>query len=364
MPHFGFDPYLLAGPSEQGRFPPTLNTATPATELRADETPDGYGFDLSVDGKIGKGTIPSGTARVERTVTLGTGTGESEDDVPYYWHYGRLWNITGRTASGTSNLLAVGARRYDSKFYYQGPDLAFNEDGNPILALVPFEPDGLAVIKSSGAYLLTNCSDTRGPIVFQRTDIIQELSAAGATHVAELNGAVIVSNASGLIAYAGGSTKELTRPVRNDLTGFTSVALTVDYAKQRIIGGTSFVYDFIEDRLYKFSGSSFRFTTRQFHMPDYAPFSPDRVVFIIEHGDSTSGFISYQVRFEDEAWGTTYKDTCNHRSDDENTVVCEPLPESFACRRFQVRLTDMPDNKYIRAIRLDSAAHNFDDYSV
>ena len=75
-----------------GDFPPSLNTLRPADQLKPSETPDGYGYDLTAWGTITAGTIPTGSSRIQKAVTLT----ESALSIPYIWHYNRLWNITGR----------------------------------------------------------------------------------------------------------------------------------------------------------------------------------------------------------------------------------------------------------------------------
>jgi hypothetical protein len=50
--------------------PPGLNSLLEPEDLAENEIASGTGFDLSVDRLITKGTIPSGTAAVEKTITL------------------------------------------------------------------------------------------------------------------------------------------------------------------------------------------------------------------------------------------------------------------------------------------------------
>jgi len=206
MPESKYAETLIAGD-----FPPGLNTAMPAHSLEPNETPDSYGFDLTKEGRIAKGTIPTGTSRIQLTKTVST--------VPYLWHYNRLWNITGLATSGTSTVLNYGAPLYDDVFYRQrSGKIEFGEDSNVITALVPFGADSLCVAKSTGSYIIANCSDPRA--FFTRSDIVQELAAAGPTYILEMDGNIFACNASGLIVYADGSTIDLTAKVRDSLTNY------------------------------------------------------------------------------------------------------------------------------------------------
>ena len=156
-----YDLFVLAGD-----FPPGLNTADAPTALEAGESPDCYGVDVNSDGRLKKDTtIPSGTSRIEKTITIST--------VPYLWHFRRLWNITNLTAATASNILRYGALKYNDIYVPQKDgQIYFDEDAQTIVAIVPIEPDTLVVIKSTGSYTINNLSDTRA--FFQRSDIIQE----------------------------------------------------------------------------------------------------------------------------------------------------------------------------------------------
>lgn len=384
MPKVDYDVYLVAGADRNGEFPPTLNTATPVTELQPWESPDCYGLDLTVDGKVGKGTVPSGTARIATAapgLTWVTGTaypygqlvtnsgttyvcatahtsGTFATDLTagkwtaatYYWFYNRLWRLF-----ATSNpYLWFGAPNYDDFAIEQGlGKIMLNQDAQAPVAICPFGLDNIAVGKATGSYIITNCSDTRG--FFQRSDIIQELACSASTRMTELDGMLVVSNANGLVGYNGSDTKELLRPVRNQLTGLTNLALTVDYAKHRIIGGSVLVYEMDTGKIFKFSGSSFRFTTRAWHLPDYSVFAADRVEFVIEHGDTNDGYLYYQVKYEDGAWQDAERVDLYY-GQEEYTVVNVPLIDRLNVRRIQFRITDIASNKYIKQIRIDAAA--------
>lgn len=356
MPVLRYDPYIIAGASRDGTLPAGLNTAIPATDLRADETPDGYGFDLTKEGRIAVGSIASGTARIAKTVTI--------SDTTYYWFYNRLWRMVTDATTPFAHYLWFGAPNIDAQAMEQGlSKIVLNHNGaasGPI-AICPFGGDNLAVGLASGSYIIGNCSDSRA--FFQRSDIIQELACPAATQMIELDGVLYVSNGNGLVAYADGASKEITAPLRNSLTGFTNLALTVDYTAHRVIAGTALVFDAPTGKLFKYISTSFRFTTREFHAPDYRPMAIDRLVFVIEHGDTTDGYIDYEVRSDDGTWSDTYRVQVPYM-EERYTVVTEGLEYVRSCRRFQVRISGMTSTKYIKEIRCDASAFNFDGYSV
>ena len=228
-----------------GGFPPGLNTTVAPADLKGDESPDCYGLDLDKDGRLARGTtMPSGTTRVAKTYTVSAAT--------WYEHYQRLWR-----ASGT-NLL-FGARFYTDAVVPQAfGKITFTEDANSILGFIPFGRDSLFVLKTTGAYVISNITDTRG--FWSRTDLMQGLGAAALNQATELDSTIYVSNANGLYAMApNGQVTEVTRKVRNDSsfsTVFASKALTVDYSDRRIIGGsggTGFIYEVETDKIFRWS---------------------------------------------------------------------------------------------------------------
>lgn len=380
-----FDMFVIAGD-----FPPGLNTATPPSALEMNETSDGYGYDLAKDGRLAKGTIPSGTARVTggSPIAWVTGTVYKVNDlrsnggsnyicatahtsgtfatdlaagkwtlITLVWKYGRSWYF-----EASSTTLRVGAPRYQDVFLPQRSGIVeFNEDSQSIVQIIPFGIDQMLLVKSTGAYIISNITDTRG--FLPRTDFVQELRASTATHVTELDGAVFASNAGGLYAIIDGKTQELTRKVRDDVTNFSSVALVVDYEKKRIIGGSTFVYDIATGKLFRYSGSNFRFTSREFHLPDWRPIAVERLIFVIQHEDTEDGNATYQIKFEDGEWGEETNISFPY-SEEEFTVVTEDLLERQAVTRFSLRLTDLDSNISIKQIRLDTPTYDLDSYTA
>ena len=339
-----------------GDFPPGLNTAAPETDLTPGETPDSYGFDLTVDGKIKTGTVPTGTSRVQKTTTIST--------IPYLWHGKRLWNITNLTASTTSNLLTLGALNYDDVFFPPATipqRIPFTEDAQPILAILPIEPDALMITKSTGSYVIRNISDTRG--FFQTSDIIQELACGAANRAIVIGNVVYVGNATdGIQSYENFKTNEVSRKIRPTRATVGALAMTADYERKWLILGSTYLYDIAADKWFKYSGSSFRYTTRRVRNPDWSPFSVERLDFTIEHGDETTGILKYQLRHEGDDWSSqTYEVRLPYQSR-KYTVVTELLEDHHASNKWQMRITSLSSGKYIRDIRMDTIGYDTGDY--
>lgn len=334
-----------------GDFPPTLNTAKPATELKPNETPDSYGFSLLADGKIKKGTVPTGTTRIQKAIAIT----EDSVSIPYLWHGNRLWNITDRTASTASTKLTLGALNYNDVFYPPNTrfhKIPFDNDAQTILAILPIEPDALAVLKTTGGYIIRNLSDTRG--FFQTTDIRQEFACKSKSTCAIINNILFTGNATdGITSYENYKINEATRPLRPDRATIGALAMTVDYERQWLILGSTYVLDVTNGKWFNFSGSSFRYTSRQVRNPNLSPFSVNRVIFEIEHGDTTTGKITYQIRHEKSQWSKSY-DVRVPYSEEKYTTVSDELESQNSSQRWQIRITDLSATKYIKSILIDS----------
>jgi len=338
-------------------FPPGLNTAANPADLEVGETPDGYGYDLTKDGVIAKGTIPAVGGRVLKAVTLTEGA----LSVPYFWAYNRLWNITNRTASTGSTILTYGAVNYEDIYHPQRlGKIHFDEDTNNIIAIQPFGQDSMWVAKASGGYVLGNISDTRG--FWGKSDIIQEIECGGSTGLVELDGVIYSTSTNGLYAFDRGAAVDITRKVRDDITNFGNVALTVDYEKKYIKGGTSYIYEVPTQKLFRWSASLFRYTSRQFHLRQWEPFNVDQVLFTVKHTDAENGWFKYQIKLEDEAWTTEEIESVVY---DEGHYTMHRLNvEGHSVRKFQIRLTDLASNLQIKEIRLNYNPFQQDDYDA
>jgi len=351
--------------SPQPALEPYDISVAPDSDLGVDETPDGYGYDLTKDGVIAKGTIPSASSRTLKTVDL-TETGPIT--VPYFLAYRRLWNITNRTAATGSKMLTYGAEDYEDIYVPQGlGKISFNETANNLLAIQPFGQDSMFIGAAGGSYVLGNISDTRG--FWRKSDIIEEIELGGATGLVELDGVVYAmapSATQGLYAWDRGQAVEITRKVRDDLTNFDNLALTVDYEKKYIKGGTSFIYEAPTQKLFRWSSTDFRYTSRQFHLRNWEPFSVNRILFTVNHTDTEQGWFKWQVKIEDNAWSTEDRATVHYEYDGQGgfTVYSLVLDDELTqtARKLQLRLTDLASNLQIKEIRLDSRDFGQDDY--
>lgn len=327
-------------------FPAGLDKKTDPTDLKDGFSPDSFGLALDADQRLAKGTIPSGTARVKKTFTIGADT--------FPWFYNRLWKFD------SANVLEWGARHYDAVFQPQSlSKVSFDEDAENIIEILPFGGDNLAVMKSTGSYVFGNLNDTRE--FFSKTDIIQEVNITAAANTTELDDVVYASGANGLFAFAGGEVRQITRLVRDDVANFANKALTVDYEKKRIIGASSFVYDVELNRLFDFTTSGFRYTSPQYRQDDFSPFMVERIVFIIEFTDTDEGEFTLQVKYEDE----DFTDEEIHAPTNDVgafTTFALDLGPREQVRKFQIRINDMSDNLRIRRINLDISPAHFDDY--
>lgn len=340
---------------------PGLNTRDPALDLPETEIPEGRGFDLTVDGTITKGTIPSGSARIEKTIELDIVDGETVDDVPFLNHYRRLFNITGRTASGTSNVLHIGAIDILDSFFYQPRlhPLPFDEDAQPILAIVPYGTDDLMVAKSTGSTSLGNFTDTRG--FFTRSPFMEDLVVPAANQITALNGIIYVANTDGLFAHQRGQTTHASAKIKD--TSLTSKALTLDHELGYVILGATHVYDTINDKWFQYSTSAFSFKTRVLRQPEYTPFAVDRLLFAVERTDTNDAEIVFNVKYEDEDF-TTEDFTVDAISDtNQYTMISHSLQDNRSVRKFQIEVKSMDSNIRLYGIWADIENFQQDDYS-
>lgn len=424
-------------------FPPGLNTATPAYDLEANETPDGFGFDLDKDDRLVKGVTSTPTLlsrvavaapnwasstvyEVPQIVTVaGTETNDSRiiyvANVPHTsssafstdsskwdrfnmrWSYNRLWAF-----KPSSKVLEYGARLYDDKFFKQGFGIhPFSEDTQDIIALEEFKPDRMFVAKTKWSYVITNCSDPRA--FFSYTDIIREMFVEKSVRITELNDEIWVSNTNGLHSFSGGTTIERFRKIRDDLTDLDNLPLFTEPSNKRIFGGTgkawvddfgyliddivtvsannasyialtnhtsggsfvigsnwslifTFVYEIETDKIFKYKADQFRYTSRQIHEPDYSQFQVDSLIFTVEHSNTSGGTLKYQVRFEDTPFSKTYTMKIPFRSE-RLTEVREDIERGRSCRRFQLRITSLSSNIFIKEIKVDHKKGSHGNYA-
>jgi len=319
-------------------FPAGLDTETEPAKLKDGFTPSAYNLDIEHPGYLAKAvTAPTGTAYSPKTFTISANT--------WTLHYGRLWRISG------ANLLA-NAPDYTDKVFEQGiGGVPFDDDTNNVIAFMPCLGGQMFVAKAIGGYLVPNASSFDND--FQRTDIEAAMAVATAGYAVPMDGIPYVSNASGLFAWDGREVAEITKLVRSNLTPFASRTLRRDNAKRRIVGvdgssATKFVYDAKDQKLYDYSQSGFRYTTRMLVGPEYQPFSVEKVGFRVTNTAGESSQIKYQIDTGD-GYGDEYSYT--FRAERGATTFEElTVNRPVSSRTFQLRITDMDSGIYIRGI--------------
>jgi len=337
---------------------PGLDKESDPATLDARSTPDAYGLNLDVEGRLAAGSIPTGTARIAKSATTVADVTAATAD--YTWLYDRLWKI-----GSTTTQLLYGAPRYDNFYFKQGLGRwDFNEDANAIIAFIPFGGDSLAIGKSTGSYILSGLTDPRGEDFWRRSDIMQEITLATAANATELDDVAYFSNATGLWAFVGpGKVEEITRPIRNSLTGFTSLALTCDYGKARVIGSTKFVYDAAKKRLYDYNTTGFLWTSPVFHEDAYQPFYCARLVFMLENTAESDKTFQLALKMESEPWRDP--DTLDVLWGEGRYSKLEyEIPFNVNVRRLQIKIPAMDSGVRIRAIHMDVSGNSFDGYSL
>jgi hypothetical protein len=339
-------------------FPAGLDTETDAADLKDGFSPAACGLGLDPQGRLFPATIPSGTARVDKTYAAVAD--QAGATATYTWLYNKLWRID------TTTLLH-GAMNYNDAFLPQGTGkIEFVEDTGSILSILPFGTDGLVVFKATGAYLLSNVLDTRDLI--QKSDLLQTIRIASASHATALDGTVYASTPTGLYAITpNGEVDELSAAARTRASLFSGKALTVDYGRKRIIGAASFVYDAVAKRLFDYTvndGLSFLWTSPTFHAPDYSPIQVSRVLFHVEHILGQDETLDAQVRVEDEAWTDEERIAAQYVAGSYSIVAWTPQTPLYTCRRFALRLTGMSAGLRVRGVALDVAGDGLDGVTV
>ena len=334
--------------------PPGLDKETDPATMDAGSSPDAYGINLDTENRLAKGSIPTGTARINKTFTVNSNV--------YDWVYQRLWRFS-------TNELIYGAIHYTDSYYKQGiGKIVYDEDAQAIIEILPFGGDSLAIAKSTGAYVLSNLNDTRGEAFWGRGDIIQEIKLATAVNATELDAAAYFSTTDGLYSLsAQGEVTEITRRVRNTLGSFSNVALTCDYQKKRIIGTAKFVYDVERQKLYDYGTSGFRYTSPDLHAGDYAPIKVTRMHFAVQNASSPLSDQEFTLQFKTEERDWEDAERVDILDDRGHYSMVTIEPEMFGVtentRRLKFRITDMSNNLRIRAVYFDAADGAFNLYS-
>lgn len=317
-------------------FPPSLVTNRPATNLKPNETPSATGISATDEGYIKGGLIPSGSARVAKTFTIGGTT--------YTQHYNRLWAIS-------TTSLVYGAPRYTATYYRQNSgEYPFLHDSGNILAFLPIGETGLILFKTTGAFIIPNANDQDGN--FAAPDFVQEAKIEDATHVTELDGVVYFCNNSGLFSVKiDGTVEEISEPIRGDVT---AAALTTDYANKFIIVGTTLAYDVPRKRWLAYSSSDFTYQTPRLRASEQTtPLVVQQVGFDITWASGTAAGTLVQLTFstqvEDRGW-TQNQDIPIQYEREQQVRVQAMIQERDTGREFALKIVTLPTEISIRRI--------------
>jgi hypothetical protein len=330
------------------KFPVTLNRETMPEALGDNETPDSYG--LGVDKPSALYVAPS--------VSSGTAwTGIATVSAPTYppatctWRmaHNRLW---GFVTSAGSNVLYYGAYGYDSTYIIQGLGyIPCDYESSVIKQVVPFGGN-VAVFKSDFLYVVRNADSPSGSLTAEFIKQASGLPVVG--NVIVIDDTLIWANTHGVFAYNGQQLTELTQPIRNDLGGFVSTAvtsLTADFEKRRVIGLNStgkFIIEFGDKpMLYDYNTAGFRFTSKTLVSEDASPLLIDKVGIIYQFNAADSASVTLNVKIND-TWKTEPAFTI--RPATGNGFVEIPLANMLACRKFALRITNLTASCYINSI--------------
>jgi hypothetical protein len=327
-----------------GQFPPSLNTSDDVASLKPFESPACYGVDMTADGLLKSGSIPSGTTRVATSKTVGA--------TSYIWHYDRMWRASG------ANLI-YGAKYYDKTYVFQGKGKIAAE-----ATIVGFQPvlrNDMWVYGGSGSQFIRNAVRDDGQFMFDQ--IIQEMvvNTGKATSAVTLDEIPYCANTGGVWSYNGQTVTELTRAVRDSLGAFaTEPALTCDYLKKYIIGASKFAIDVNNGKLFDYSTSGFLFTSRTLVARGYRPYGIGDLTFSIlfSSSNTSDGTISWETKTEDNDW---FQETDLQVVNDDGlktAIQVRPENDVTTARKFAIRITSMPSNIYIRSIDLNVSEYD------
>ena len=328
-----------------GDFPPSVNTTDDVSKLKVYESPACYGVDCKRDGLLKLGTIITGQPRLYHTVTLGNST----TLVNYAWYYDRMWAI-----GAAATDLVHGAKFYNDIYQVQGRGKVTAEDS--IVAFMPCLRSEMWIATASGSQFIRNATAPSGQ--FYLDHLIQEffISAGKGGSAITIDEIPYVVNTKGIFSYNGSALTEITRPVRYSLGSFgQEVTLTADYQQKFLIGGSSFVVDVTNGKLFDYGTSGFLFTSRTITGDNYRPFGIGDISFSIQFDPATlqDGIIKWQSQAEDGVWvdEPDLNVVCGNGA---NTLV-QVRPQNVVtnAHKFTIRIISLPANIYIREISMN-----------
>jgi len=330
-------------PEIAGDFPPTLVTNQSDTGLKKDQTPVATGLDVTAEGFLKSGTIPTGTTRVSKTYTISA--------VVYKLYYERLWRASG------SGLLYYAPHYTTVALAQDQGEIEFSDDAEGIVTFLPIGEQGLVLFKPTGAYIISNANSMGGN--FQRSDFIQEAKLATETHAVELDGTVYFCSGTNVYSLkSNGNMEEISFPVRG---GVTAAAIKADYQNKYLIIGATHAYDVNTKRWFNYSGSTFTYTTPALRQKDYAPFAVDRIGLVFDSTATGLAEIKFQTKEEERDWSEVYTISIESGERGQDEWVQHDVTPGNA-RDFQVRITALNANIKIKSIMAHSANFSVDNW--
>lgn len=317
--------------------PPTLVTNAPETALKPNETPSATGLDVTSDGWLKTGSIPSGTAANLKQYSVGGYT--------YDWYYNRMWRLSG-------NSLVFGAPRYNATYFRQASgSINFNDESTTWVKLLPIGGTGLILLKSTGGLILPSANDPAGR--FPPLDFMQEAKITTANHAVELDGVVYFCNSDGVFSVdISGKVEEISYPIRGTIT---PAALTCDYKAKYLIVGTTHCYDTVNKRWFKYSSTTFYYESPRLRSPDSAPIAVRAVAFDIKWASGTTedagASIEFATQVEDREWSPTFTLQTTYNRGQHANVSMRTEPDN--ARDFKLKITSLSSTLSIKRIAVE-----------
>jgi len=331
------------------RFPATLVKDIAPEKLQDGQTPDAYGMGIDKQGVLYRLGYTNIGERSSTWVVVGTPLNPPASGLTWKYQFNRLW---GYATNG--NKLYYGAPGNVSNYFVQdmGSLQIDAEDGN-ITGVYPFGGN-LGIAKASNLYVVPNADNTSGGF---SADMVAEQGAGSEANMVGMGDVLFIANANGVWGTSGQDLQELTRPIRENLgtvSGGSIDALNADFERGRIIGSSSSATVFVIEpggeggaSIFAYDGSEFRFTTRSLMGPTGGPVVVDKISLSYEY---TGGQIdvSWQVKIND-TWKAVER--VRRGSDTERGRIELATNSVLACRRWAMRLTDIPSGFYIHRIQ-------------
>ena len=329
-----------------GDFPPSLNTASDPTKLQLHESPAVWGASADSDGLLMAGKIPTAQPNTVTTYTFPPVVVPPNPlTKTYQWFYNRLWRASGA-------ILYYGAPNYTDAFIRQG--LGEIPVDQTIVQFQPALGADMWITTAAGSYFVRAGNRTQQEREPERW--IKDFYASTAANCLVLGNIPYVSNDRGVFSFDGQTLKELTRPVRYALGPFANVALGADYTRGYVIGPAMCI-DTQTGKLFDFSQAGFSFMSRTLTQDPktgakMGPFTVERIAFLVEHQDTSDGFIQWQTSIEDNDFVPQEDAACLYEQGLISRVDVAINSDVRTGHKFRVQLTGMSANIGIRSIEV------------